>query len=201
MSPTGDSISRYDVHYKVDDALQGNVREDKIRATKKTKKKAAPRKPRGKKQAAARAKEEGPTDSPPAKKKRGRPPGKKNKAPKKEKAAAAPPAADPPRDDVPLDDGDPPWRTAGHAYLGRRVRWTPPPEDAGAAAAPPRPCLGTVVAWIAATDVDRAGDPGFVCSRTGRPARLFHAAFDELGQDLEEWELKECLLDDDEEGA
>ena len=51
--------------------------------------------------------------------------------------------------------------------------------------------------WIADTDVDREGNPGFICSRTGRPARLFHAIFDHFEQDFEEWELEECFIEED----
>lgn len=90
-----------------------------------------------------------------------------------------------------LDEGDPPWRTAGHEHIGRRILWTPYPDmNAGT-----DPCEGTVVAWIAATDVDGEGNPGFVCSRTGEPAELFHVVFDDFGQDFEEWELEECFME------
>jgi hypothetical protein len=50
------------------------------------------------------------------------------------------------------------------------------------------------VGWISETDVDSEGNPGFVSSTTDKPAKLFHAVFDEFEQDFEEWELEECLL-------
>ena len=101
-------------------------------------------------------------------------------------------------DNVDLDEGDPPWRTSGHQYLARRVRWTPPP-DGGVAS---QPSVGTIVGWISEKDVDSEGNPGFSSSVTGNPANLFHAVFEDFSQDLEEFELEECLLeeeDDDEE--
>jgi len=71
--------------------------------------------------------------------------------------------------------------------------------------------VGTVVGWISETDVDRAGEPGFVSERTGEPARLYHVAFEDephhpyaslliQEQDFEEYELLECLLPEDEAG-
>lgn len=59
--------------------------------------------------------------------------------------------------------------------------------------------VGTVDGWIAATDVDAEGAPGFVSERSGRPAELFHVRFDVTtcpfaSQDLEGFELDESLL-------
>merc|ERR1712060_612110 len=71
------------------------------------------------------------------------------------------------------DEGDPPWRTDGHDYIGKRVRWTPPPEEGYTDA--PRPIEGTVVGWISERDVDSEGNPGFISFKTGAPANLFHA--------------------------
>ena len=186
------SILRYNVHYVADDALQSNVREDKIRATKKTikKKKATPKKRGSKKQAAPDSPSSDVEATPAPKKRRGRPAGSKNKK-QRAKADAAAASAASSLLEFSLDEGDPPWRTAGHEYLSRKVHWTPPSES--------QPCVGTVVAWIAATDVDSEGAPGFTCSRTGEPARLFHVIFDDFGQDLEEWELEECFLDEESE--
>mmetsp|Transcript_25407 Transcript_25407/g.36261 ORF Transcript_25407/g.36261 Transcript_25407/m.36261 type:complete len:139 (+) Transcript_25407:279-695(+) len=83
-------------------------------------------------------------------------------------------------EEVVVDEGDPPWRTEGHEYLLRQVQWS------GA--------TGIVTGWISETDVDSNGEPGFVCSETGKPARLYHAVFDEFEQDFEEFELEECLI-------
>jgi hypothetical protein len=82
--------------------------------------------------------------------------------------------------EVVVDEGDPPWRTTGHEYLSRQIQWTG--------------LTGTVTGWISETDVDSNGEPGFVCSNTGEPARLFHAVFDDFEQDFEEFELEECLV-------
>lgn len=68
---------------------------------------------------------------------------------------------------------------------------------------------GTVVGWISETDVDSAGDPGFVSDKTGKPARLFHVTFPEdahhqyaslliQSQDLEEYEVLDCLIPQEE---
>ncbi|KAL7555266.1 hypothetical protein ACHAWF_018924 [Thalassiosira exigua] len=181
---------RYNVHYTVDDAVQNDVREEKIRASSKTKKKkrAAPKKKGGKKRVADATNDPEPEKT---KKKRGRPAGSKNK---KAKVEEPPPFANPPPIDFTLDEGDPPWRTSGHEYLSRRVRWAPPSEEVGVVIPP---SVGTVVAWIAETDVDSEGNPGFICSRTGTPARLFHAIFDQFEQDFEEWELEDCFLEED----
>ncbi len=117
------------------------------------------------------------TTTPSSKKGRGRPSGRKNK--KKAEAAAESPANTSVHD-ISLDGGDPPWRTAGHEYLSRNIKWNRK--------------IGTVVGWIAETDIDSDGNPGFVCSKTGHPARLFHAVFDGFAQDFEEWELIECFV-------
>lgn len=209
---------RYNVHYTVDDAIQSNVRELKIRATKKTKKKkkATPKKQGGKKRAVEtiidldaeaptpkkksgrkRATEksidlEAEAPSPKQKKKRGRPVGGSNK--KKAKVEELTPQEDPSQNHPSLDEGDPPWRTTGHEYLSRKIQWTPPSEDGDVAS---QPSIGTVVGWIAETDVDSEGNPGFTCSQTGNPARLFHAIFCEYEQDFEEWELEECFLEEE----
>lgn len=83
-------------------------------------------------------------------------------------------------DDISLDEGDPPWRIIGHDFLSRKIKWNRK--------------IGTVVGWIAETDVDSEGNPGFVCSKTGDPANLFHVAFDDFTQDFEEWELVEWFV-------
>lgn len=240
---------RYNVHYHVDDAVQNNVREEKIRATAKTKskKKKKAKKQKGGGSSSVLEDIDGPTT--PKKKKAGRPKGSANKkkspaaatkkSPKKkakkkveytaeqlraakemglprgwavvkegdfssimkdpegkkyktQKAAfAAAEAMETSQassasgrkrkaEEVVVDEGDPPWRTSGHDYLLRQIQWS------GA--------TGIVTGWISETDVDSNGEPGFVCSETGKPARLFHAVFDEFEQDFEEFELEECLL-------
>lgn len=76
---------------------------------------------------------------------------------------------------------DPPWRTEGHGYLRRRVRIAN--EDGSTS-------IGTVVGWIADTDTDKEGEPGF-CDDEGNPACLFHVRFEDgTSQDFEEHELE-----------
>ncbi len=194
---------RYDVHYKIDDAIQSDVREMKIRPTKKTKikkqqlqqknKTVAPNKTPPKKQGGG-SKKRGANSSgnnvvksPASKKKRGRPAGsggsnstkkKKGKSVVEEESLAV--------NDFSLDEGDPPWRISGHTYISRKIKWKQEPDEPDA--------IGTVVGWIAETDVDSEGNPGFVSSITDKPAKLFHAVFDAFEQDFEEWELEECLV-------
>lgn len=107
------------------------------------------------------------------------------------------------------DEGDPPWRTVDNEYLGKRVKWITH-HKASARRTVALEQTGIVTGWISETDVDKEGQPGFV-SETGEPARLYHVKFEEdphhaysshllSEQDLEEWELKECLIPDDEVG-
>ena len=236
---------RYNVHYHVDNAVQNNVREEKIRATAKTQSK----KKKKKKAAAKKSKsslEDLDSPEPTQKRKPGRPKGStnkkspaKSKSPKKkgrpkkkveytseqlraakemglprgwavvkegdfssimkdpdgkkyktQKAAFAAAglvtqttgrkrkAVELEEEEV--DEGDPPWRTTGHEYLSREVTWNG--------------VNGLVTGWISETDVDSNGEPGFVSSESGKPAKLFHAIFDEFEQDFEEFELEECLV-------
>ena len=91
------------------------------------------------------------------------------------------------------DKGDPPFRRSGHPFLGRRVRYFLPftGDNVG--------IDGTVTGYLSPNDVDSDGRPAFKCSRTLRPAALFHVVFDEdnsqmRSADLEESELEEeCL--------
>jgi len=90
------------------------------------------------------------------------------------------------------EDGDPPWRNSGHRFIGRDVRYRFPDEDVGTH-------VGTVKGWIAAEDVDKDGEPGFISEQSGKPAALFHVRFDVTkcqisSQDLEEYELIKVLL-------
>ena len=59
--------------------------------------------------------------------------------------------------------------------------------------------IGTVAGWISYKDVDKDGEAGFESERTGKPADLFHVIFDDSStldyQDLEEYEITECLAD------
>ena len=104
------------------------------------------------------------------------------------------------------DEGDPPWRTSDHEYLGRQVLWTTQ-YRVSARRTVDLEQVGTITGWISETDVDKEGEPGFVSEKTGQPAPLFHVKFPEdknhlyaaqllMEQDLEEYEVLECLLPD-----
>eukprot|EP00956_Cyclotella_meneghiniana_P022932 scaffold43948_cov49-Cyclotella_meneghiniana.AAC.5 len=113
--------------------------------------------------------------------------------------------------DEPLEEGDPPWRTKGNAWLGRRILYNPDTANSEI-----RSCSkykfyndttthqvvtsssaikGTIRGFISDRDKDSNGEPGFTCSRSGQPANLFHVVFDAkswlLYKDFEEWEIKE----------
>jgi hypothetical protein len=107
-----------------------------------------------------------------------------------------------------VEEGDPPWRTTQHEYLGRSILWTTT-HNISARRNISVDQVGKVVGWIAETDVDKAGLPGFVSERTKEPARLFHIKFPDdhshpyasylvSSQDLEEHELEGCLIPEDE---
>lgn len=95
---------------------------------------------------------------------------------------------------MPIEEGDPPWRTNGHAYLGKRIEYHFPDGVIG---------KGICTGWIAAKDVDKDGQPGFVSERTNKPACLFHVTMDEdcqvESQDFEGYEMEEIFIDDTEE--
>jgi len=104
--------------------------------------------------------------------------------------------------------GDPPWRTSGSDYIGRRVVYTIQHKPSSRRTIDVTQ-VGTVVGYIRETDIDRKGDPGFVSERTGKPARLYHVEFDTdqhhhqaygnlmiKSQDFEEFELLEILDDE-----
>jgi hypothetical protein len=106
-----------------------------------------------------------------------------------------------------MEGGDPPWRTVGNEYLGRRVVWTTK-HAASARRTVDVDQVGTMTGYISETDVDQSGEPGFVSEKTGKPAKLFHVAFDDepshpyasylvQSQDLEEDELLECMVPED----
>jgi len=107
------------------------------------------------------------------------------------------------------DEGDPPWRITDHEFLGRLIRWTQ--EHAVTARRTIKvEQIGRVVGWISETDVDQAGEPGFVSEKTGQPAKLFHVVFEDEphmhpyasylveSQDLEEFEVEQTLIPEDE---
>ena len=80
------------------------------------------------------------------------------------------------------EEEDPPWRLSGHKFIGRKVEI---PSDDGSS------LVGTIVGWIADTDVDKDGEPGFVSEETGQPACLFSVYYgDGTSQDFEEHELE-----------
>ncbi|VEU44782.1 unnamed protein product [Pseudo-nitzschia multistriata] len=102
------------------------------------------------------------------------------------------------------DAGDPPWRTGGHDWIGRRVFWTFK-HKASARRQIAIEQIGTIEGYIDASDTDKDGNPGFVSEKTGEPANLFHVVFgDDPGHpyaqyllhntDVEEFEIAECLL-------
>jgi hypothetical protein len=196
-------VKRYDVHYKIDDAIQSDVREMKIRPSNKTKKKkqqlqqknktvaskkTPPKKQgSGSKKRGANSSGNNVVKSPASKKKRGRPAGSGSSSnTKKKKGKSVVEEESLVKNDFSLDEGDPPWRISGHEYISRKIKWKQEPDGVEA--------IGTVVGWIAETDVDSEGNPGFVSSITDKPAKLFHAVFDDFEQDFEEWELEECLM-------
>ncbi|GAX14255.1 hypothetical protein FisN_1Hh450 [Fistulifera solaris] len=108
-----------------------------------------------------------------------------------------------------LTEEDPPWRTVGSEYLGKFVRWVTE-HKASARRKVAVEQIGEVVGWISETDVDKAGEPGFVSEKTGKPASLYHVVFNDEPThhpyasvliefvDLEEYELKECILSEEE---
>ena len=114
-------------------------------------------------------------------------------------------------DEPELTDGDPPWRTTGHEFLGRRVLISSKHQKSATRAVTVEQ-VGKVIGWIAETDVDTNGEPGFVSERTNKPANLFHCVFDDEPshpycsllvdrKDLEEYEVVEALVPEDESAA
>jgi len=79
---------------------------------------------------------------------------------------------------------DPPWRITGHEFIGKKIVVDSKP--------------GMIVGWIAETDVDKNGQPGYVSETDGKPAALFHVEFDSdsaiESQDFEEYEILNYLL-------
>ena len=91
-----------------------------------------------------------------------------------------------------VESDDPPWRTDGHDFLQKRVKYE---ATEGAFS------FGTVTGWIAADDKDSDGNPGFISEKDGKPAALFHITFDAdstiASQDLEEFELGGIFVDEE----
>ena len=79
---------------------------------------------------------------------------------------------------------DPPWRITGHEFIGKKID-----VDSN---------IGLIVGWIAETDVDKNGQPGYVSESDGKPAALFHVQFETNSvletQDFEEFEGLNYLL-------
>ena len=106
------------------------------------------------------------------------------------------------------DEGDPPWRTTDHEYLGRLVLYAQE-HAVSARRTITVEQIGKVTGWISESDVDTAGQPGYVSEKTGLPAKLFHVVFDDEAhlhrygsylvesQDMEEFELQACLIPED----
>ena len=104
------------------------------------------------------------------------------------------------------EEEDPPWRKTDHKHLGKRIKYKIVAFDGKELLQ-----FGTVIGWIDESDKDKEGNPGFISEKTGNPAALFHVIFDEVktfpqyhhcllqSQDLEEYELLECLIDKKEE--
>jgi len=93
-----------------------------------------------------------------------------------------------------VEEDDPPWRTGGHSFLQKRVKYE---------ASKGEYAFGTVAAWISADDVDSEGNPGFLSEKDGKPAALFHITFDAnsafASQDLEEFELMDTFIEEKEQ--
>jgi len=88
---------------------------------------------------------------------------------------------------------DPPWRPSGHIFIGQTVKVVDDERSEQ---------LGTIVGWIADTDVDKDGNPGFVSEQTGKPACLFNVEFgDGTSQDFEEEELQGKFVSESEISA
>lgn len=103
-----------------------------------------------------------------------------------------------------IEAEDPPWRTAGHELMNRRVTYELF-HKLGRNRHVTIEQVGKVTGWIAETDMDRSGEPGYVSEETGKAAALFHVDFqDQPGhpygkylldsQDMEEHEVRKMLI-------
>lgn len=104
-----------------------------------------------------------------------------------------------------LYQGDPPWRTSGHEYIGRRIIWNTIIQKSVTRKVSVEQ-QGIVRGWISKTDTDSNGESAFVSEQTNEPANLFYVIFDEAPnhpyspsllatQDLEEFEVAEAIVD------
>jgi hypothetical protein len=104
------------------------------------------------------------------------------------------------------DAGDPPWRTEGHELLGRSILWTVTHKVSGTRRIKVEQ-IGAIEGFIASTDLDKEGNPGFVSDMTGKPADLFNVVFKDdpnhpyahhllASQDLEEHEVRDALIEE-----
>jgi len=102
------------------------------------------------------------------------------------------------------DAGDPPWRREGHDLIERKILWTFK-HKASARRLIAIEQVGVIEGYIDESDTDKAGSPGYVSEKTGKPANLFHVVFDDdpghpyaqyllQHTDLEEFEILDCLL-------
>lgn len=74
-----------------------------------------------------------------------------------------------------LNAHDPPWRTQGHAYCGRKVFHSTLYKVSSRRSVPLEQ-VGTIVGWLDITDVDRAGNPAHV-NEQGEPCMVFLLRF------------------------
>lgn len=102
------------------------------------------------------------------------------------------------------DEGDPPWRREGHELIGRKIVWTFQ-HKASARRQITIEQIGLIEGYIDESDTDKAGEPGYVSEKTGKPASLFHVTFEDnpghpyaqylLDEtDVEEFEILDNLL-------
>jgi len=113
-------------------------------------------------------------------------------------AAANAVAAD--NDNVDNEEDDPPFHKFGHPHIGKRVRYYfyPPSSNTSNTTSTTKVYIdGTITGYLSPHDVDSKNAPAFICTRTHRPASLFHVEFDPDNiyykyKDLEGFELEEC---------
>jgi len=111
-------------------------------------------------------------------------------------------------DDDAEDEGDPPFRKFGHQHIGKRVRYYFHPPSSSSCTFTALSSVstttttkvyidGTITGYLSPHDVDSTNAPAFICTRTHRPASLFHVEFDADNEyyrykDLDEFDLTEC---------
>jgi hypothetical protein len=103
---------------------------------------------------------------------------------------------------------DPPWRTAGHELVGRRIIMEHSHTLSGKRSITVDQ-IGQITGWISETDTDRNGEPGYMSEDTNEPASLFHIDFEDSpghpyfkylvdSQDMEEDEVRKWLIEEEE---